>query len=493
MLTKNLTQGGKRNTMTEKKLLSLIVLLLLYVKVSIAQTGEPCPPLVIPSEFKNNEFDHNGVTIPYRLLTPEPGTTGQKFPLIVALHGLENFAAMPGMFLRCAGYYALGWLEPSLQDKYPSYVVAPHLHDGLFDRGYSRWGEEKPLDFLKQLIDHLLSTERIDPNRIYLTGHSMGGIATFIIPKSLPGYFAALVPMNTAGGCPEVCLEVDRGVYDNLSIWAVHHRFDAANSNVRAVFNKLEESGEDVYSTHSFGDEIINLPRERMEELIDEHQQFFHTEYRYPCTTWRCHTSSKDTILRDPLFRKWLFRQYKTDPTAVAITSIDERDRFTVKWTAKNDADSVEIWFRANDESKWQKLRKVLAGTRAFDLVPALNREDILINSDVKLVVFNSDNFAYGQSRAKANKAITGLPGEREGLGIQVYPNPAKNKIHLKIKNDKPGEIWRFKMISANGSVVKSGKIEENQVQVAGLLGGIYLLVVQSNTRRLQQRIQVLD
>ncbi len=64
MLTKNLTQGGKRNNMTEKKLLSLIVLLLLYVKVSIAQTGEPCPTLVIPSEFKNNEFDHNGVTIP---------------------------------------------------------------------------------------------------------------------------------------------------------------------------------------------------------------------------------------------------------------------------------------------------------------------------------------------------------------------------------------------------------------------------------------------
>ncbi|MCG8388611.1 MAG: hypothetical protein MJA30_23880, partial [Cytophagales bacterium] len=89
--------------MSKKKLLLIIVLLLFYVKVSIAQ-GEACPPLEIPSEFKNNEFGHNGVTIPYRLLTPGPGASDQKFPLIVALHGAENFVATPGMFLRCAGY-----------------------------------------------------------------------------------------------------------------------------------------------------------------------------------------------------------------------------------------------------------------------------------------------------------------------------------------------------------------------------------------------------
>ena len=479
--------------MAKENQLLLIVSFLFFWQASQAQSGDPCPPLMIPSEFKNNEFDHNGVAIPYRLLTPGPSAADQKFPLIVTLHGAENFFAAPDMFLRCAGYYALGWLDPSLQERYPSYVVAPHLHNGLAEKGYDRWGEEKPLDFLKQLIDQLVDSEKIDPDRIYLTGHSMGGIGTFIVPKYLKDYFAALVPMNTAGGCPEVCEEADNGVYENLSIWAVHHRFDAANSNVRAVFTKLRALGNEVYSTHSFGDEIINLPARRIEELIDEHQRFLHTEYRYPCTSWRCHTSSKDTIIRDPLFRKWLFRQYKTDPEAVAITSVERENDFTVNWNAKYPGDSIEIWFRSDDASKWLKLKKVLASTHTFDLVTALNHGDILPDSEVKLVAINSADFAYGQSRAKVDKIITGLPGEHKKPGIRIYPNPAANTIHLNMEGDMTRLKWTFKIISLDGSEAKSGKIYKNKIHVANLSTGLYLLVVQSNSQVFQQKIWIME
>ena len=401
----------------DKNILILMAVMLLPLwQTSMAQSSL-CPPVVIPEMFKNYEFDHNGVAIPYRLFTPDTADDGSKLPLIVALHGAENFGAVKDQFLICAGSYALGWLESPLQQHYPSYVVAPHIFNPLFfEEGYNGWDKEKSLDLLKRLIDHLLFTERIDPNRIYLTGHSMGGIGTFTVPGHLKDYFAALVPMNTAGGCPEVCERADDQLYDHLSIWAVHHRYDDANSNVRAVFSKLESLDNEVYPTHSFGDEIINLSEAEIEERIDEHQRFFYTEYRYPCNRNRffCHTSSMDTILRDTLFQKWLFRQYKKDPEAIAITSIDEDYNYTIRWEAKTASDGVEVWFRSNTKSKWLMAGKVPAGTGFFNLRPAVAERDIRLSSKVRLVVFNEDHFVYGMSESRIKRIVSDMPDKYE-------------------------------------------------------------------------------
>lgn len=480
--------------MKKKKLTLLAGILFALWQVSFAQSP---PKPVIPDEFKNYEFDHNGVIISYRLLTPETARQDRKLPLIVALHGMENFGARKHQFLTIAGSYALGWLAPSIQEKYPCYVVAPHLnYPLLMDEGYDGWEKEKSLDFLRKLIDQLLTSEKIDPDRIYLTGHSVGGIGTFILPKHLKGYFAALVPMNTAGGCPEVCNEVDGKLYDSLSIWGVHHRGDDANSNVRAVFTRLESLGREVYPTHSFGDQIINLPLTRIEELIDEHQRYFHTEYRYSCDGDRlfCHTSATDTILQDTLFQKWLFRQHKIDPQAIAITSVDTDDtneNYTVNWDVKDPADSVEVWFRSSSTEKWLKLTKVVAAKRSFDLLPSVKRNDISVNSKVRTVVLNNSNFVYGFSESKITQLITGIPKRLKNQQVATFPNPVTHTLHLGIPDELPLANLTYSIVSPEGATIRSGSALEKAIPVAGISAGIYVIILQSDTWYSRQKLVI--
>ena len=466
--------------------------MLFFCQTAIAQTP---PPPAIPEAFKNYEFSYDGKAMPYRLLTPESTREDEKFPLIVGLHGAENFGADKGRFLQIAGAYALGWLAPAIQDKYPSYVLAPHIYYPLFlEEGYDGWDDEKSLGFLRQLIDHLLASEKIDPDRIYLTGHSMGGIGTFLMPKYLKDYFAALVPMNTAGGCPQVCEEVDDNLYDSLSIWGVHHRKDDANENVRQVFTRLETNGMEVYPTHSFGEEIINLPPKRIDELINEHQRYFHTEYRYSCNGdfFFCHTSSMDTIIQDTLFQKWLFRQHKIDPGAVEITSIAVNSNFTVNWEAKNPADSVEVWFRSEEDGKWLKLTKSIASKKSFDLLPSVARDEVSLNARVRLVVLNDNNFVYGFSESQITALVTSIP-EHQNRRLVTYPNPATHTVFLKIPEGVAASGLKYRIISPRGSVVKSGRLAEDAIDVRGLTRGIYMMILESDTGYFRQKLAIAD
>ena len=465
--------------------------MLFFVQTAIAQIF---PPVDIPETFKNYEFSYDGKAMPYRLLTPESSGEDEKFPLIVGLHGAENFGADKGRFLQVAGAYALGWLAPSIQERYPCYVLAPHIYSPLFsEEGYNGWNDEKSLGFLRQLIDHLLAFEKIDPDRIYLTGHSMGGIGTLLMPKHLKDYFAALVPMNTAGGCPEVCEEVDDNLYDSLSVWGVHHRRDDANENVRQIFTRLETSGMEVYPTHSFGEEIINLPPNRIDELVNEHQRYFHTEYRYPCNRdfFFCHTSAMDTIIQDTLFQKWLFRQHKIDPTALAITSVEATGDYTVNWKVKNPEDSVEVWFRSKAETKWLKLARIKGEKKSFNLLPSVTSDEIGPDSKVRLVVTNSNGFVYGFSRSSIPHLITGMP-EHENHRFLTYPNPATNTIYLKMPDAAQASNLKYRIISLHGATVGSGRISEQNIDVSGLIPGIYVMIVQSESGYFKNNLTIV-
>ena len=447
----------------------------------------------IPDEFKNFEFDYDGLQIPYRLFKPENIKENQKLPVIVGLHGGENFAANRDQFLQKAGAYALGWLNSSIQEKYPCYVVAPHLYNPLFlEEGYSDWEKEKASDFLKQLIDHLLTSENIDPDRIYLTGHSIGGVGTFLVPGKLKNYFAALVPMNTAGGASEIFEEIDNKLYDSLSIWGVHHRNDVSDENVREAFERLEARGQEIYPTHSFGDEIIDLPAENIEELIEEHQRYFYTEYRFPCNdgTRMCHTSSMDFIIPDPLFQKWLFRQHRIDPGALSITAVESEGSYAVNWEAKNPADSVEIWFRSNEETRWVKLDKIVASKRSFNLLPLLTQNDFGTQSKLRLVVLNSENFVYGFAEAPISAPITGIPDHQNHRMI-TYPNPAGTKIYCKIPEDLVTSSLTYSIVSSQGVVVKNGQLSTKAIDVTNLNPGIYLMIVQSDNRYFKDKLTI--
>ena len=67
------------------------------------------------------------------------------------------------------------------------------------------------------LVDILAHDPRVDANRIYLTGTSMGGRGVFLIAAAGPQYFAAISPISPAIARPELVVPHVK----DLSIWQV--------------------------------------------------------------------------------------------------------------------------------------------------------------------------------------------------------------------------------------------------------------------------------
>jgi len=164
----------------------------------------------------------NGATIRYEvmpsgdfryLLHLPPGYHDFKSPssLIVYLHGAgETGKGLNVLKNRDLWHYAKGKIP---QEEFPFIVVCPQSGD-------FGWSPEEVIRFTENFIQDSTRRFRIDSHRIYLTGVSMGGIATFHITSKYPNQFAAIVPV-CGGGKVEQAENLI-----NVPIWAFHGNTD---------------------------------------------------------------------------------------------------------------------------------------------------------------------------------------------------------------------------------------------------------------------------
>ena len=122
---------------------------------------------------------------PYRLFIPDVYTAAKSWPLVVALHGMggdENsmFDSYAGEVKKNAG--RLGFL-----------VVCPKGRDTA--SMYRGAAEQDVMDVLAEVQRDY----KVDPKRIYLMGHSMGGYGTWSTAMDHPDVFAALGPISGGG------------------------------------------------------------------------------------------------------------------------------------------------------------------------------------------------------------------------------------------------------------------------------------------------------
>jgi len=127
------------------------------------------------------------VSLRYLLALPKGyGQNDQKWPLMLFLHG----AGERGDNLDLVKKHGPPKLIDQGQDL-PFIVVSPQCPAG-------KWWTEMP-DALLALVEELQSKHMVDPNRIYLTGLSMGGFGSWTLGCRYPDRFAAVVPICGGG------------------------------------------------------------------------------------------------------------------------------------------------------------------------------------------------------------------------------------------------------------------------------------------------------
>jgi predicted peptidase len=166
----------------------------------------------------------------YLLYHPDgAGDPGRAWPLLAFLHGAGECGDDLALVKRNGPPRRIAegaWL--------PFVVVAPQCRR----RGWD-------LAALDLMLDGVMAAHRVDPDRVYLTGLSMGGFGTFAWATARPDRFAAIAPV-CGGGNPAQAHRLR-----HLPAWVFHGALDRIVPPELSdlMVAALEEVGADVRYT----------------------------------------------------------------------------------------------------------------------------------------------------------------------------------------------------------------------------------------------------
>lgn len=139
-------------------------------------------------------------------LPPQYDTSKEKWPLVLFLHG----AGERGDDLNKVAVHGPPKLVAKEGKEFPFVLVSPQCPEDGF------WSSELQLDALNGLLNDMVARYRIDKDRIYVTGLSMGGFGTWQLAFRYPDRFAALAPVCGRGDAKKAALIKD------MPVWVFH-------------------------------------------------------------------------------------------------------------------------------------------------------------------------------------------------------------------------------------------------------------------------------
>ena len=152
-------------------------------------------------------LDEANAEMPYTLFVPTGYDPGTPTPLVVDLHGLNitplmqilfdgttDFAEEHGfMVVAPMGYSVAGWWGARDGEPVETADENPATGDPY------AVGQLSEIDAM-HLLAMIRERYNVDPDRIYLMGHSMGGAGTYHLAAKYNDVWAAAVPLSGAGG-----------------------------------------------------------------------------------------------------------------------------------------------------------------------------------------------------------------------------------------------------------------------------------------------------
>jgi predicted peptidase len=200
-------------------------------------TATPQPPSAqqpfsTTLRIAQSEVEVNGLLY----LPQDYGRDAQRqWPLIVFMHG----SGERGYDLKRLASIGLPQILQERSDL-PFVAVSPQLPPG------ESWNDKG--EMINALVDWIETEYAIDPQRVYLTGFSLGGFGTWALGLNAPDRYAALVPV--AGGWEFGSDAVPPNICDLASkpIWVFHGAQDETVKPVQSevLVKALEACGNEV-------------------------------------------------------------------------------------------------------------------------------------------------------------------------------------------------------------------------------------------------------
>ncbi len=226
-----------------KKTLWLLLALPVWVQSSAAE----------PAGYEAKVFKgQDGTELQYRVLMPENYDRGGEFPLVLFLHGAGERGDDN---LKQLTHGSMMFTNPVNREKYPAIVLFPQCPAEDYwafekrpENGFQpdafpgKYPETGILSTICQMVEYYIANEKVDKNRVYIIGLSMGGMGTFDMACRHPGLFAAAIPI-CGGVNPErlkdavqVKFRIFHGDDDNI----------VPVENSRLAYTALRKYGADV-------------------------------------------------------------------------------------------------------------------------------------------------------------------------------------------------------------------------------------------------------
>lgn len=171
----------------------------MYIEIPVLLGALSCPYVPL---FLDRTVDMNGVVYQYKVFIPKSYSNRHVWPVVLFLHG----SGERGRDNVRQTQVGLGQV---LTEDYPAIVVFPQIPEG------ETWAGKNVTLALKAL-DSVLLEFATAPNKIYLTGISLGGTGVWHVASAAPGRFAAIVPI-CGRAVPEAVDQIG-----DVPVWLFH-------------------------------------------------------------------------------------------------------------------------------------------------------------------------------------------------------------------------------------------------------------------------------